>query len=457
MSFTPTMAIADERELIYGVAPKPVECGLGPLVIGGGTVMPEVNFTLPTMDISESTWPKVIDQYRQMVSKILRRAIALEVPGLVLEFEHLPPMTMTPHWGAEITGIIRELMDEAHERSGLKSALRVTPVDLRDANRPPTLRSGEHLERMLESFQLCAEAGAHILSIESVGGKELNDAAMLEGDLAGTLLATGVLASRDMEFLWTEIVKIAHRTGTIPGGDTACGFANTAMVLADRGMLPATLAAIVRALGGARTAVAHECGAVGPTKDCAYEGPVMKALFGVPISMEGKSAACAHLSHVGNIAAAAADLWSNESVQNVRLLAADAPEVFTEILTFDCRLMNIASERGQAMVMRNWLVDSDLKRSPHALIIGPEVSWLLAKAIASTQNFYERAKAVSQIALNLLRDAHGQGDLALAPRETAWFSRLQMQMDALPDTEEELLELVLSQRPGLINPTAYGY
>ena len=45
-----------------------------------------------------------------------------------------------------------------------------------------------------------------------------------------------------------------------------------------------------------------------------------KAIAGVPISMEGRSATCAHLSPIGNIAAAAADLWSNESVQDTPLL-----------------------------------------------------------------------------------------------------------------------------------------
>lgn len=42
---------------------------------------------------------------------------------------------------------------------------------------------------------------------------------------------------------------------------------------------------------------------------------------------------------VGNIAAAVCDLWSNESVQNTRLLSGYAPEVFSEILAYDCCLM----------------------------------------------------------------------------------------------------------------------
>ena len=63
-----------------------------------------------------------------------------------------------------------------------------------------------------------------------------------------------------------------------PGGDTARGFADTAMQLAHQKMLPEALAAVVRAMSAARSLVAFEHGAIGPSKDCAYEGPVIKAL-----------------------------------------------------------------------------------------------------------------------------------------------------------------------------------
>ena len=115
------------------------------------------------------------------------------------------------------------------------------------------------------------------------------------------------------------------------------------MQLAHQKMLPEVLAAVVRAMSAVRSLAAFEQGALGPSKDCAYEGPVMKAITGWPISMEGKSASCAHFSPLGNIAAAMCDLWSNESVQNVRLLSGNAPEAFTELLAYDCRLMNAAA------------------------------------------------------------------------------------------------------------------
>jgi methanol--5-hydroxybenzimidazolylcobamide Co-methyltransferase len=72
-----------------------VECGFG-LTIGAGTVFPEVNFTLPAIGIAEGTWARVVAHYEEMATQILRRAVSLSVPGIVLEFELLPAMTERP-------------------------------------------------------------------------------------------------------------------------------------------------------------------------------------------------------------------------------------------------------------------------------------------------------------------------------------------------------------------------
>ena len=129
-----------------------------------------------------------------------------------------------------------------------------------------------------------------------------------------------MLGVRDMQMLWKKIVDVAKAQNKIAAGDTACGFGNTAMVLAEKGFIPKVFAAFDRIATITRTLVACEQGAVGPDKDCGYEGVFLKAIAGIPISMEGKTAACAHLSPVGNIAAACADLWSNESIQNLSLI-----------------------------------------------------------------------------------------------------------------------------------------
>ncbi|CAG0954816.1 partial methanol---5-hydroxybenzimidazolylcobamide Co-methyltransferase, partial [Anaerolineae bacterium] len=347
-----SLAISDPDALCFGQSPRPVQCGFG-ITIGGGQVYPELNFTLPTMTIEEATWSDVRKHYQEIADMVVRAGKRLHLPGLVLEFELLPPMTETPEWGAEITAILHDGLKKAHEAYGLPCALRVTPTDVRDRQRPPLLRSGEEWDVLRSSFELCSKAGADILSIESVGGKEVHDEALMYGDVRGAIFALGVLAPRDMEFLWTMIVDVASQHRVVPGADSACGFANTAMQLAGQGMLPEVLAAVIRAASVVRSLMAYRVGATGPSKDCAYEGPVIKAITGTPIAMEGKSASCAHFSPVGNVAAAMCDLWSNESVQNLRLLSGSAPEAFLELLAYDCRLFNEATRQKKSAEYRS--------------------------------------------------------------------------------------------------------
>ncbi len=338
------LAIEHPDGLLFGKSKYPVSCGNG-LTIGNGQVIPEINFTLPTMTIEKSTWKDVITHYTEIAEALGRRARALSLPGLVVEYEHLPPMTEHPEWGAEITALLKNSLNNLTDQTGIPTALQGHRCGFRDGERPPVLRSGKYWELTKKAFIESAKAGADILSIESVGGKEVHDQALMYGDLAGMVTSLGSLAWRDMGWLWTEISAIANEYGIIPGGDTACGFANTAMQLSGQKMIPSLMAALDRAASVPRSLAAYEHGAVGPSKDCAYEGPVIKAITGFPISMEGKSSCCAHFSPLGNIAGAAADLWSNESVQNIRLLSGSAPEAFLELLSYDCRLFNTAISR----------------------------------------------------------------------------------------------------------------
>jgi methanol---5-hydroxybenzimidazolylcobamide Co-methyltransferase len=130
------LAISQLDQLLYGICPHPLECGLG-LTIGGGQVFPEVNFTLPPMNMTDETWPEVLAHYKQMAEQILRRAASLATPGLVLEFELLPPMTVRPEWGAELTALLKSHMQGYYHKYQLPCALRVTPTDMRDQQKPP--------------------------------------------------------------------------------------------------------------------------------------------------------------------------------------------------------------------------------------------------------------------------------------------------------------------------------
>jgi len=440
------LAIAQPDDLCFGVAPRPLTTRRG-MVIGGGTVYPELNFTLPTMSIEPGTMDEVRRQYEQIITGALQRAVELETPGLVVEFETLPPMTQVPAWGIEITRILLEAMEAAHAKHGLKSVLRVTPNDTREFARPPVMRSGKLWEDMLATFDGCAAAGAELLSIESVGGKEVHDEALTMGDLPAVIFALGVMGVRDMRFLWTHIQRIADKHHVHAAGDTACGFANTAMVLAEQKMIPRVFAAVVRAVSGVRSLVAYECGAVGPGKDCGYENIILKAITGCPMAMEGKTSACAHLSPLGNIAAAACDTWSNESVQNVRLLGGFAPTVYLEQLVYDCRLMNRARADGReaALTYRKWMVESDAHLDPQAYILSPASAVAIARAIVAAPNYYAASKAAALTAVSLLDEAHKAARLKIDPREAPWLDMMRDAVESLPEGQEQFIAQMMDR------------
>lgn len=439
------VAITDPTELRFGVAPKPLTTRHG-LTIGGGLVYPELNFTLPPMFVNEQTMPDVRRHYRDIISGATLRAAELEAPGLVVEFETLPPMTENPAWGIELAKILLDGMEHARDKHGLKSVLRMTPNDTREMERPPRMRSGKLWDCMIETFEGSAAAGAELLSIESVGGKEVNDDALTMGDISQVIFALCVMGVRDMRFLWTELDRIARKHGVHCAGDSACGFGNTAMVLAEQKMIPRTFAAVVRAITAVRSLVAFECGCVGPGKDCAYENPILKAITGFPMAMEGKTAACAHLSPLGNIAAATCDTWSNESVQNIKLLGGMAPTCYVEQLIYDCRLMNaaLADGRDAALLYRKWMIDSDAALDPQAYILTPENSVAIAHTIVTARNAYDAGKAVALKAVSLLRDGHVAGALKIPEREVPWLDTIQDAVENLPEKEDQFIDQMMA-------------
>ena len=434
------LAISNTDDLIFGHAPRLIRVGNG-LEIGGGTVYPEINFSLPPMEITAENMPDVQSQYAGMVEAVCARAVELQVPGLVVEFELLPPMTLEPDWGADITAILRVTLDKYARADGLKCALRVTPNDIRCYKRPPKLYDGEMWDRMMRSFELCAVAGADMLSIESTGGKQVCDEALLYGDLPMAVLAIGVLACRDMASVWDGIVMAAGKHGAIAASDGAGGFGNTAMMLAHQRYIPKVWAAVVRVMTVARSLVAYERGATGPAKDAAYEGPYITAITGCPISVAAAEAAVAFPTPFGNIARATADLISNESIQNVKLLGGIGPAVSVEQLAYTARMLNCASARGRpiALNMRDCLVESDARLDPQAFVLRPDVVIQIAGQIVAEPTPYRRTRRAAQAALAVLRAAHASGKVMIPETELGWLDRLSRQADQLPDEENEFI------------------
>lgn len=453
-----SLTITDPHELVFGFAPKPITTRRG-LVIGGGLVYPELNFTLPPMSVTLETLTEVKNQYTEIIHGSLEKALHLHSDGVVFEFETLIEMTKTPAIAIEIVKVINDLCEEYFQKFGLKSEIRLTPNDLREFDRPPKQRTSELLAPMLEVFEQGALAGGDLLSIESTGGKELSDEALLMCNIKQFIFSQAVLGVRDMHMLWKHIVEIAQRTGRLAGGDTACGFGNTAMVLAEKKYIPKMFAAVARIATVVRTLVAVEEGASGPDKDCGYEGPFLKAIAGIPISMEGKTSACAHTSPLGNVAAACCDLWSNESVQNIKLLANIAPVVYMEQLQYDVRLFNRAIGEGkeQALMLQRLLVQSDIGFDPQAYILAPENVIKISAEIVKGENYIDATKRGCLKGIELIEEAIASGELLNDEKETSWIGILKEDVSSIPNDESKFVEEIMPTiEPDKVILSEYG-
>lgn len=174
--------------------------------------------------------------------------------------------------------------------------------------------------------------------------------------------------------------------------------------------------------------------------------------------MEGKSAACAHMSPVGNIAMAVCDCWSNESVQNVQLLSGKAPVVSMEQLVYDCRLMNTAAQSaGGARQLRDWLTDSDAPIDAQAYILRPDVVLRISERIAQSNDPYQQTLLAAAAAINELRDGIENKKVHVAEREASWLDIMEMALEDLPDSESGLIEEMLAEPDAdKFSPEEYG-
>ncbi|MCX8170888.1 MAG: methanol--corrinoid methyltransferase [Candidatus Bathyarchaeota archaeon] len=430
-------------DLIFGVSKYPLRYGFN-LEVGKGEVIPEIKY-FPKRG-SEKDSEILKREYREITESVLKRAVDLGLESIQLETEQTFIITRNPSLGGEITNMQKSIMEKFFEEFGLKSALRATVADIRELR--GDMRGGEEISLILESFDKAAENGADVLSIESIGGKEVFNYSIIRQDIEGILFSVGILGSLDMEFLWREITRISRNHKIIAGGDTDCAHSNTAMVLAGgtrTSIISHTLAAVVRAIGAARSLVAFEQGAEGPSKDCGYENIIVKAITGRPISMEGKASAPAHSSLVGNVAAAACDLWSNEQIENIMLYGGSAPQVFVEILGYDVLLMNEALKSGFGSILRDLLVAAN-PLDPQVFVLSPEGAWRIGGAIVRyAEDYYLRSREAAQEALKIISDSYQRRGHNIPPLEARIIHKVQVSLNNMPDSYAIFVEKCISK------------
>lgn len=445
------LAYDDPDEISFGLAPTPLRYGLG-LSVGDGKVVPEVKYMLKPG--FEKSIGSLEGEYRSVTLSVMERAVNQKMLDVQLETEFTEPIVMNGGWSEAVARSQREIMSKYHDERGVRTALRATVADVRRFNEG--LREGPHLESVMGSVEEAVKGGADLVSIESRGGQEVFSHSLIRNDLQGVLFAVGVLAPRDVRFLWREIV--AHSQGAIPAGDTACAIANSAMVLAgglSGRRISHTLAAVIRAMCAARTLACYEEGARGPGKDCAYENVIVKAVTGYPMSMEGKMSAMAHSSLVGNVTAAACDLWSNETIVADELFGGKSTAVIFEMLGYDTALMNESIRLGNSQVLRQLYVSADASRDPQGLILSPRNAFRIARALVSEKTDYARAVAAGKEALKVIEE--NAGALAMPDIELKYLGQLKGALAGAPEEARLTEDCVrsLSQKVPDFKPSSY--
>src|SRR5664280_1435236 len=453
------MAYAKADDMVFVKAVKPVKAGLG-LEIGAGYTTPEVNYA-PRPEAGASK-EKLVKEYEKITTDIMARMVQIGAPSVVLETEHVQQMSNNPDWGAAVAHAQKTIMEDYHDEYGIKCALRHTIGDIREDRNFLQLR-GDKYNVFLEAFEECAKAGADILAVESMGGKEIFDHAILRNDMAGILFGIGVLGSMDMEMIWTDITSIAKKNNVISSGDTDCAQANTAMFIAG-GLLDKnlahTIAIIARAISGARSLVAYEAGAVGPGKDCGYENTICKAIAGVPIAQEGKTSTCAHSDLMGNLVMQCCDLWSNESVEYHGEFGGTTVQCWSETLAYDCSMMNVALKIGKAKDLRDILVLSDKYRDAQGYVLAYPHAYRVGQAIVKDGNdIYLRSKNAALECCNIVEEGINSGKLRLTRFEITALAKVKADLEALTDDADKFTSDNLTkfkQEVAVFRPENYG-
>ncbi|MCL2550055.1 MAG: methanol--corrinoid protein co-methyltransferase MtaB [Methanimicrococcus sp.] len=439
------MAYANADEMIFGKAKFPVKAGLG-LEIGAGLTIPELNYApRPQAGVSKEA---LVKEYERITRDAMGRIVQIGAPAVCLESEHVQQMSNNPSWGAAVAHAQKTIMEEFHDEYGVKCALRHTIGDIREDRDFLALRAKQNTT-MLEAFDQCAAQGADLLSIETMGGKEVFDYAIIRDDTAGILFGIGVLGTSDMEFVWQNIVDIAKKNKVVAAGDTDCAQANTAMFIAG-GLLDKNLAhttaIVARCISAARTLAAYESGATGPGKDCGYENTIIKSIAGIPITQEGKTSTCAHSDVMGNLTMQVCDMWSNESVEYHGEFGGTTVQCWVESLAYDCSLMNTAIKTGNEKILRDLLTLSDKYRDPQGYVLAYDNAFRVGEAIAKNGNdTYLRSKAAAETCCAILDEGVKSGKLLLTKFELNALDAVKKDLAKLPAEKAKFVDQCLAK------------
>ena len=439
-----SMAYADADELVFGQAKHPVSYGFG-IKIGAGVVIPEINYA--PRPGAEKDPVKLKREYVDYISKdVLNRAVTLGFPDVQLETEWVSQMNQEKLSAPVVEGQ-KAICEKFHEEYGVNCAVRHTIPDQREAEeglRPGMGGAHAYPEALFRAAEVACENGADVLSCETMGGKELADYAVTNGDITAFLFGVGYLGSVDMTYVWQEFAEIAKKNKAVAGGDTNCSGANVSMFMAGGYLdndVQRTFSAVTRAISAARTLVAWECGAAGPDKDCGYEGPIVKSIAGKPCAQEGKNCQCAHADLQGNLMAQVCDLWSNESVEYHPEFGGTSVQCWLGSIGYEAALMNTATQLGQAKTLRDLYMYTDRTRGPEGYVLAYDNAYKVGQAIAENGNdLYLRAKAAGLTGAKIIMNGYETKELGLTNKQLDTLNSIIKTLEGLTDETDKIVE-----------------
>ena len=458
-----SMAYKDADELVFGHAQQPVSYGFG-IKIGAGYVIPEINYA--PRPGAEKDSEKLRKEYVDYISKdILNRAVTAGFPNVQLETEWVSQMNQEKLSAPVVEGQ-KAICEKYHEEYGVNCAVRHTIPDQREADEglKPGMGGRSYPEKLFECAEIACENGADNLSCETVGGKEFADYAVTNGDITAFLFGVGYLGSLDMTYVWQEFADIAKKNKAVAGGDTNCSGANVSMFMAGGFLdndVQKTFSAVTRCISAARTLAAWESGAVGPDKDCGYEGIICKAIAGKPTAQEGKNCQCAHCDLQGNLIAQACDLWSNESVEYHPEFGGTSVQCWLGSIGYEAALMNTAIQLGQEKTLRDLYMYADRTRGPEGYVLAYDNAYKVGQAIAENGNdLYLRAKAAGITGAKIIREGYDKKELVLTKKQLDVLDKIIKELEALPDDEDKFYDYCTKKYKDDVptfNPKSYGF
>ena len=95
----------------------------------------------------------------------------------------------------------KEIIEKYHEEYGINTAVRHTIPDKRDTDNGMRVgldKVNGAPEELFESAEIACENGADVFSVESIGGKEMADYSVTNGDVVAFLFGVGYLGSLEI-------------------------------------------------------------------------------------------------------------------------------------------------------------------------------------------------------------------------------------------------------------------